>query len=380
MNNSPLYDRITKSLSEIKLNNLFRKTAFPTDSHIIDLSTNSYLSLHTNRQVADEARAIQGNRLYGNLASRIISSSSSLFGELESEIASWENTESALIFNSGYAANIGIIAALCNRDTDVFSDKLNHASIIDGIKLSGGRMNRYLHCGMTDLEKKLKASDKKDKIIITDTVFSMDGDCAPLGDICDLAKKYYCMVMVDEAHATGVFGKTGSGLVEQCGLEKNIDIRMGTLSKSIAGLGGYFAGPTVLRDYFVNSSRSLIYSTGLPHCVLAHDLAALRYIRNHPERGKHLLEKASRFRNAVQEIGFSTLNSTTHIVPCIFGDEKAALLASEFCLKNGIKVPAVRPPTVPAHSARLRFSLHADLTGENLEYVVGILEKVKNVN
>jgi 8-amino-7-oxononanoate synthase len=239
-------------------------------------------------------------------------------------------------------------------------------------------MNRYLHCNMTDLEKKLKASDKKDRIIISDTIFSMDGDFAPLADICELARKYRCMVMVDEAHATGILGKTGSGLVEQCGLEKSVDIRMGTLSKSLAGLGGYFAGPIALRDYFVNTSRSLIYSTGLPHSALAHDLAALRYVRIHPEMGKHLLEKSSRFRKGLRELGFSTLDSTTHIVPCIFGEEMAALSASEFCLKNGIKVPAIRPPTVPAHTARLRFSLHADLTDENLEYVLRIIGKMKN--
>ena len=378
MNTSPLYDRITKSLSEKKLNNLFRKTAVPNDSRIIDVSTNSYLSLHANKQVADETHKLLGNQLYGNLASRIISSNSPLYGELESEIASWKNTEAALVFNSGYAAIIVIITALCNHDTEVFSDRLNHASIIDGIQLSGGRMNRYLHCNMADLEKKLTASDKKDRIIITDTVFSMDGDSAPLADICELAKKYGCMVMVDEAHAAGILGKTGSGLVEECGLEESVDIRMGTLSKSIAGLGGYFAGPRLLRDYFVNTSRSFIYSTGLPHSVLAHDLAALRHIRRHPEMGKHLLEKASRFRGGLKELGFSTLDSTTHIVPCIFGEEKTALSASEFCLINGIKVPAIRPPTVPAHTARLRFSLHAGLTEKNLEYIIEILSKMRN--
>jgi 8-amino-7-oxononanoate synthase len=301
-----------------------------------------------------------------------------LYDELESKIASWENTEAALVFNSGYAANLGIITSLCNRDTEIFSDRLNHASIVDGVQLSGGRMIRYLHCDMNDLEKKLKDSVKKDKIIITDTVFSMDGDSAPLADICELARKYHCMVMVDEAHAAGIFGRTGSGLVEQCGLEESVDIRMGTLSKSIAGLGGYFAGTQLLRDYFVNTSRSLIYSTGLPHSVLAHDLAALRYIRNHPEMGKRLLEKAARFRSGLQEFGFSTFNSTTHIVPCIFGDEKAALSASEFCLSNGIKVPAIRPPTVPAHTARLRFSLHAGLTDDHIIHVLTILGKLKN--
>ncbi|MGB7569269.1 MAG: 8-amino-7-oxononanoate synthase [Chitinivibrionales bacterium] len=378
MNDSPIYDRINKSLSDKKRANLFRTVAKPLTTPVIDVSTNSYLSLHANPEVAQAARALTRDQFYGNCASRIISSNSPLYDELESEIASWENTESALVFNSGYVANLGIITSLCNRDTEIFSDKLNHASIIDGIQLSGGIMTRYLHCNLTDLEKKLAASTRKDKIIVTDTVFSMDGDCAPLADICELAAKYCCMVMVDEAHATGVFGKTGSGLVEQCGLEHSVDIRMGTLSKSIAGLGGYFAGSQMLHDYFVNTSRSLIYSTGLPHAALAHDLAALRYIRARPEMGKQLLEKSSSFGISLRELGFSTLNSTTHIVPCLFGDEKAALSASEFCLRNGIKVPAIRPPTVPPHSARLRFSMQADLSKENLEYIIGILGKIKN--
>jgi len=378
MNSSPIYDRINKSLSDKKQANLFRTTSLPCKTPLIDVSTNSYLSLHVNPEVAQAARALTRDHLCGNLASRIISSNSSLYDELESEIASWENTESALLFNSGYSANIGIIASLCNRDSEIFSDKLNHASIIDGIQLSGGRMVRYLHCDMADLERKLKVSIRKNKLIITDTVFSMDGDCAPLADICELAAKYRCMVMVDEAHATGIFGKTGSGLVEERGLEQNVDIRMGTLSKSIAGLGGYFAGPCLLRDYFVNTSRSFVYSTGLPHAALAHDLAALRYIRIHPEMGKQLLEKSSRFGGGLRELGFSTLNSTTHIMPCLFGDEKAALSASEFCLRNGIKVPAIRPPTVPPHSARLRFSMHADLTNDQIEYLLKVLGKIKN--
>src|SRR5271157_3296678 len=164
MNDSPIYDRINKSLSDKKRANLFRTTSLPCKTPLIDVSTNSYLSLHVNPEVAQAARALTRDHLYGNLASRIISSNSSLYDELESEIASWENTEAALVFNSGYVANLGIITSLCNRDTEMFSDKLNHASIIDGIQLSGGSLNRYLHCDMADLEKKLAASARKDKI------------------------------------------------------------------------------------------------------------------------------------------------------------------------------------------------------------------------
>jgi 8-amino-7-oxononanoate synthase len=230
---------------------------------------------------------------------------------------------------------------------------------------------------MADLKRLLEASNEKEKLIVTDSVFSMDGDCAPLSDICDLAQRFGCMVMVDDAHATGVFGKNGSGLVEELGLEGSVDIRMGTLSKAIAGMGAYFAGSAILRNYLVNTSRSLIYSTALPHAALAWDLAAIRYIRNNPGIGKKLLKKAQWLRDKFQKTGFNTLSSTTHIIPCVLGEEAAALSLSAHLKKNGIKAPAIRPPTVPEGFACVRFSVHSGLSDEDCERVVETMRSWK---
>ena len=380
MNNSPIYDRIDRFLSEKKQSDLFRTIPPRIEPFDIDMSTNSYLWLHTDPDIAREASLLVENQFYGNCASRLISYNSPLFSELEEEIARWKRAKSGLVFNSGYAANIGIIQAICNRDTEIFSDKLNHASIIDGIRLSQAKLSRFNHCDMVDLRNQLKASGAKEKLIITDSVFSMDGDKAPLADICGLAQRFGCLVMVDEAHTTGVFGKNGSGLVEELGLEDNIDIRMGTLSKAVAGTGGFFTGSTTLRDFFVNTSRSLIYSTALPHAALAWDLAAVRHIRQNPGMGKKLLEKAERFREAVREAGFDTLSSETQIIPCLVGNEKEALSLSTHLKKNGIKAPAVRPPTVPAGSSRVRFSVHLGLKEEDLKRVVEALKSWKAAN
>jgi 8-amino-7-oxononanoate synthase len=377
MNDSPIYRRIDAELVERKKGNLFRTPGGSGKGVRIDLSTNSYLALHENAVVAADARKLSAGCFSGNLASRLIETRSPLFGALESEIAGWKKTEAALVFNSGYAANLGIFQSLCTRDTEVFCDRLNHASIIDGIRLSGAALSRYMHCDMRDLKKRLGASKKKEKLIVTDSVFSMDGDTAPLADICALAKQYGCIVMVDEAHAAGIFGKTLCGYAEECGVENDIDVVMGTLSKSVAGLGGFFVGSTVLKDCFINNARSLIYSTALPQSVLAQDLAAIWYIRCHPEMGRDLLKKARVFREGIKALGFNTLSSATQIVPCIVKSDSEALELSSFLMRRGIKAPAIRPPTVPAGTARIRFSIHLGCSSDDLAFVMGQLKEWK---
>jgi len=369
----PLAERLSHELDERRSKGLLR--ALPEHRpYLIDLSTNSYLALHLNTQIAAEALRLSGTVLHGNLASRLISETSPLAATLEAELASWKKTEAALLFNSGYAANTGILQSLCTRDTEAFSDRLNHASIIDGLRLSGCKFHRYCHCDMADLKRLLAASKAKEKIIVTDTVFSMDGDCAPLADIVELAKTHGCCVMVDEAHATGIFGEKASGLAET----EAIDIRMGTLSKAIAGLGGFFAGSTLLRDYFVNHARSLIYSTGLPHAALAFDLAAVRHIRAHPEAGRELLLKAASFREKLRSLGFDTLTSTTQIVPCCIGNDLKAAKLSGFLRDRGIIAPAIRPPTVPKGGGRVRFSIHSGFTNEQETQVISALKDWKD--
>jgi 8-amino-7-oxononanoate synthase len=380
MNESPLYDRIRSELDGRKKESRFRTVAEPGNNAPIDLATNSYLALHASEDVAAEAKYLTDNTFSGNLASRLIETRSALYPILESELCEWEKTETALVFNSGYTANLGIIQAMCSRDTQVFSDRLNHASIVDGIRLSGATLSRYAHCDMSDLRMRLEASSGKEKLIITDTVFSMDGDIAPLPDICDLAKQYGCMVMVDEAHGTGVFGDTLCGCVEKFGLGKSVDVKMGTLSKAFAGLGGFFAGSGLIRDFLVNKARGLIYSTALPQSVLAHDLAALRHIRAHPGLGKGLLEKAKILRDAIQSLGFDTLKSESQIIPLVTGEEGIALRLSAFLAEQGIKAPAIRPPTVPAGTSRIRISIHAGLSSGDSERVVDCLKNWKKSN
>lgn len=376
---TPLYDRISRLLDERSRSGLLRAIPqpLPPHPHLIDFSTNSYCALHANGDIAEAAARLASGSLSGNLASRLIAEASPLAQALEAELAAWEHTESALLFNSGYAANTGVLQALCTRDTEVFCDRLNHASIIDGILLGGAKLHRYRHADMNDLRNRLKASSAKEKIIVTDSVFSMDGDCAPLPDICELAAAHHCMVMVDEAHATGLFGSKGSGLAEASGVADSVDIRIGTLSKTVAGMGGFFAGSRLLRDFFVNTARSLIYSTALPHSVIAFDLASVCYLRTHPELGSRLQIKAQEFRNKVREIGYNTMQSTSQIVPCLIGDDRAAVSLSSFLRERGIIVPAIRPPTVPKNSARLRFSVHLGLSANDEERLYAALKEWK---
>jgi 8-amino-7-oxononanoate synthase len=233
---------------------------------------------------------------------------------------------------------------------------------------------------MADLKRLLAASKAKEKIIVTDTVFSMDGDCAPLADIVECAQNFGCCVMVDEAHATGVFGKNAGGLADELGVADVIDIRMGTLSKAVAGVGGFFAGSALLRDYLVNHARSLIYSTGLPHAAVAFDLAAVRHIRAHAKMGHELLEKARLFREKLRSLGFDTLASNTQIVPCRTGSDAEAVSLAAFLYDRGILAPAIRPPTVPKGSARVRFSVHSGFTGKQEDSVITALKEWKCLN
>jgi 8-amino-7-oxononanoate synthase len=308
----------------------------------------------------------------GNTASRLVSERSALYRALEQELAQWKNAESALVFPSGYAANVGVLQAVCSRDTEVFSDRQNHASIVDGIRLSGARLSRYRHCDMEDLRRRLQASRATEKLLVTDSVFSMDGDRAPLDLLCELAAKYGCMVMVDEAHAAGLFGRRGSGLVEEHGLEDRIDLRIGTLSKAVAGLGGFVAASSELCRYLVNFARSFVYSTGLPHAVLAWDFAAVRFLRANPGLGAEVLDMADHLRGLLHGLGIDTGSSTTQIVPCVVGESHAMELHAMLA-REGIAAPAIRPPTVPAGTGRVRFSVHRGLGPDDLSAVIDVV-------
>jgi 8-amino-7-oxononanoate synthase len=293
---------------------------------------------------------------------------------LEEDLAFLKKTEGALLFSSGYMANTGIIPAVMDRHSVVLSDKLNHASITDGIILSRAKFVRYAHADMQALQeilKNLPAGQRR--LIVTDTVFSMDGDRAPLKDIVSLARRYEAMVMVDEAHALGVLGKHGSGLVEELGLEGQVDIQMGTLSKAAGSFGAYACGTKLLRDYLINRSRSFIYTTALPPALAQASRVALRIILEGSPMRRHLQEKADYLRAALKAMGFDTMGSTTPIIPILVKGASQAKDMSERLLDRGIFVQAIRPPTVPIGTARLRLTVTATHTQDDLERLIKAL-------
>jgi 8-amino-7-oxononanoate synthase len=294
-----------------------------------------------------------------------------LYAELEAKIAKVKETEAALVFGSGYLANIGTIPVLAGDGDLILSDALNHASLIDGCRLSHATKQIYRHCDIEHLESLLTQSTKfRRRLIVTDGIFSMDGDIAPLPEICALADRYDAMVMVDDAHSFGVLGEKGGGTVEHFGLENRGVIQMGTLSKAVGGLGGYVAGSADLINFLVNRARSFIFTTGLPPATLAGASTALDVIRSTPELRRRLSSNVLLLKNALLEKGFELLPSETQILPLILGAADVASRFAEALLSHGVYAPAIRPPTVPEGTSRLRLSVIASHTPEDLEIAV----------
>jgi 8-amino-7-oxononanoate synthase len=344
---------------------------------VLNFCSNDYLGLADDERVKKAAIEAIAEYGLGSGASRLVCGNMGPHEKLETELALFKNTESALVYSSGYMANTGIIPALMGRQSVVISDKLNHASIIDGIILSRARLVRYPHADMEALGEILKdLPAKQHKLIVTDAVFSMDGDKAPLKEIVGLAKRYGAMVMVDEAHAFGVLGKRGSGLVEELALEGQVDIQMGTLSKAAGSFGAYACGEKVLREYLINKSRSFIYTTAMPPALAQASRAALKIISGDPQRRRRLQDNADHLRLQVQAMGFDTMNSSTPIIPVLVNDPSRAMAMSRRLLEQGIFVQAIRPPTVPNGTSRLRLTVTATHTREDLDQLLNALRKM----
>jgi len=324
----------------------------------LDFSSNDYLGLSEHPYLRTESKKAIDQFGCGSSASRLMSGDLELHHQLERETARFKNRESALVFNSGYQANLGIISALYGEGDCIFCDRLSHASIIDGILLSGARFFRFQHNDLKHLESLLESQRHKfgKCLIATETIFSMDGDAAPLKELVALKEKHDASLYVDEAHATGVFGPTGAGLVEKEGLEKKVDLIMGTFSKALGGFGAYIASSKEMIDYLINTSRSFIYSTSLPPAVIASNLASLEVVRQEPWRREKLLLEAGYFRSALKEKGFNVIG-VSQIVPLVIGENLKTLEAADLLRGKGYWVLPVRPPTVPEGQARLRFSL-----------------------
>jgi 8-amino-7-oxononanoate synthase len=339
------------------------------------LASNNYLGLASHPEIARAARDAIAKYGVGAGASRLIAGSIAPLHELEREIASWKGLGSALVFGSGYLANLGVITAIAGSEDAVLSDELNHASLIDGCRLSRARVLVYRHRDVDHLASLLGESRAaRRRIIVTDSVFSMDGDLAPLGEIVELARRHRAIVMIDEAHGVGVLGAAGAGLAAQLGLEREVDVHVGTLSKALGAYGAYVAGSRALTDYLVNRSRSFIYSTGLAPAMAAASRAAIGLLRAEPDRIARLWENASYLRAALERIGFAIAPTETPILPVIVGESADAVALAARLMERGVYVIAIRPPTVPRGTARLRVTPTAAHSRADLDFAIAAFE------
>jgi len=346
-------------------------------NELINFCANNYLGLADDPRLKEAAVHTIKNDTFGAGASRLVCGNMSAHRALEEGIARFKGTEDCLAFSSGYMANIGIIASLFGKDDLILCDRLNHASIIDGILLSQAKYKRYPHTDMKALEELLKESaGTKRRAIITDSVFSMDGDLAPLDVIVRLAKKYDCLVMIDEAHAFGVMGEKGRGLAEHFGVERSIDIHMGTLSKAAGSFGAYVTGSRQLIEFFINKARSFIYTTGMPPSVAAASLKAVEIIRDEPELRSKLWVNTNIVKEGLTKLGFNTMNSESPIIPILLKESKIASDFSKHLLAEGIFVSAIRPPTVPVDTARLRISVSARHTQKQIDQLLNAMKEI----
>jgi 8-amino-7-oxononanoate synthase len=326
---------------------------------VLLLCSNNYLGLadhpRLRRAAADAALALGTS----SGASRLISGSMSIHHELEDRLAEFEGTEAALLFGSGYLANTGAIAALARRGEVVFSDELNHASIIDGCRLAGAETFVYRHCDTDHLEWGLRRAAGSGALIVTDGVFSMDGDIAPLDELAILARRHGCRLMVDEAHSTGCLGPGGRGSVAAAGLTDEVDLIVGTLGKALGGYGAYACGSREMTDFLINTARPFIFSTAPPPPAVAAACAALELLAESPGRVERLRTNSAAMREGLRAEGLSPIGSKTQIVPLVIGEAGDAMALCERLLEEGIFAQAIRPPTVPPGTCRLRLTVMA---------------------
>ncbi|HQU44569.1 MAG TPA: 8-amino-7-oxononanoate synthase [Pirellulales bacterium] len=321
----------------------------------VNFGSNDYLSLAADARLARAAAQTLDDEGCGSGASPLVAGHSTALARLEARLAEFEATEAALVFPSGFAANQGTIAALVGPGDAVFSDELNHASIVDGCRLSRAAIHIYPHGDCARLEEQLRiAGSSRRRLIVSDSLFSMDGDLAPLADLADLASRYGAMLMVDEAHATGVFGRHGRGVCEALGVEDRIDVRVGTLSKALGAAGGFVCGRRSLVEWLLNRARPYIFSTALPPAMAAAAMASLDIVESTPSRRRELLGRAAQVRKRLVAQGWNVGGSDSQIVPLVVGAAARALELSARLAEGGVWAPAIRPPSVPENASRLR--------------------------
>jgi len=344
---------------------------------VINLCSNNYLGLAYHPRLREAAKRAVDEWGVGSGAVRTIAGSLRLHRELEEELARFKHTEAALLFQSGFAANAGTVAAILTRDDVVISDELNHASIIDGCRLSGATKKIYRHRDTSHARALLEESrGARIVLLITDGVFSMDGDIAPLPDLCAVAREYGAIMMVDDAHASGVLGRAGRGTVDHFGLHGQVDIQVGTLSKAFATLGGYVAGSRTLIEYLMHRARPLLFSTSHPPAVAAAALEAVRLVQEQPELIERLWENTRLFKSGLRALGFNTGSSETPITPVMIGEEEAAMRFSDRLFEEGVFALGIAYPTVPRGTARVRTIVTAAHTREDLLRALDAFERV----
>jgi glycine C-acetyltransferase/8-amino-7-oxononanoate synthase len=340
---------------------------------VLLLCSNDYLGLANHPRVRSAAADAATRWGAGAGASRLISGNMQPHGRLEDRLASFKGYESALLFGSGYLANTGTIAALAGEGEVVFSDELNHASIIDGCRLSRAETFVYRHGDVEHLSWGLREASGRGALIVTDGVFSMDGDLAPLPQLVELAKSHNCRLMVDEAHATGALGPGGRGSVAAAGLSDEVDVVIGTLGKALGCYGAYVCASRDLTDYLLNTARSFIFSTAPPPPVVAAGLAALELLESRPQRIEELHANAATLRSALSAQGLTVGDSRTQIIPIEVGDAARTMELSERALERGVFAQGIRPPTVPEGTSRLRFTVMSTHRTDELERAAEIV-------
>lgn len=344
---------------------------------VLQMSSNNYLGL--TKHPALKQAAIEAIEAYGVGAGsvRTITGTLDIHDQLEQRLAAFKGTEATLVFQSGLTTNQGVLSSILGPDDVVISDELNHASIIDGIRLTKTNKRIYAHKNMDQLEDVLKDSGSyRQRIVVTDGVFSMDGDIAPLPSIVELAERYDALVYVDDAHASGVLGKCGKGSTDHFGLHGRVHIQVGTLSKAIGAVGGYVASSQVLKDYLTHTARSFLFSTALPPSVAATCLAAIDVLQREPELTERLWTNANSFRASLQADGFDTGESETPIIPIIVGDPARTMAFSQRLLEEGICAQGIVYPTVALERGRVRLIVTAQHSTEDLEFARDVLKKV----
>ena len=336
-------------------------------------TSNNYLGMSTHPEVIEAC--IEATRTYGTSvsSSRLLCGSTPLHEELEARLAALKSREACLLFSSGYLANLGLMTAFLDSDDVIFSDRLNHASIVDGCRLSAAQVVLYDHCDPNHLEVLLHETPAKRRLIVSESVFSMDGDMAPVPELLALAERFGALLVLDEAHATGLLGKDGAGVLSLLGISDGPIVIVGTLSKALGSIGGFVAADQTLISVLVNRARSFIFSTALHAGAVAAALASIRLLETEPWRRERSLSLAHMLRDGILQREFPPSNSVTQIVPLMMGDAKAALALDSRFREAGVLARAIRPPTVPEGTSRIRFNVMATHDEEDINHVLGLL-------